>query len=159
MRVFAGPNGSGKSTVINSIRTKRIKGKAIDFGYYINADDISLQLKEDRFSFSPFDIKVSNKEFMAIAVASGLVNESFPIDTFTRSYSMRANFIKLKNSLLAEQLAQIIADFLRKKLLAEKKKFSFETVFHIRPSLILCEKLMRPVIKSIYILYQQRILR
>jgi predicted ABC-type ATPase len=28
-----------------------------------------------------------------------------------------------------ERMAQIVADFLRKKLLAERKKFSFETVF------------------------------
>jgi predicted ABC-type ATPase len=77
LRVFAGPNGSGKSTVINDIKNYKSKGRLIDFGYYINADDIAFSLRDSSFSFDSFRISVTNKEFKNIALASGLINENF----------------------------------------------------------------------------------
>ncbi len=129
LRVFAGPNGSGKSTVIEDVRNYKVKGKRIDFGYYINADDIADLLRNKQFLFSPYSITTSNKEFQSIALASGLINSDFNEMAFKESYSFRNNTIKLKNKKHDERLAQIVADFLRKKLLSEKKRFSFETVF------------------------------
>ncbi|HRN55054.1 MAG TPA: hypothetical protein PLL71_01305 [Agriterribacter sp.] len=129
LRVFAGPNGSGKSTVIYYVRKYKASGKGIDFGYYINADDIALTLRKNGFSFTPFDIAVSLKEFNAIAMESGLIGNEFPEIAFKKSFSLRSNLLQLKNPVAHERLAQIVADFLRKKLLLEKKRFSFETVF------------------------------
>ena len=128
MRVFAGPNGSGKTTIINAIRDYKVKGVNVDFGIYINADDIAGELRENKFSFNKF-VETTNKEFQAIALASGLVNVDFGEDIFRKSYQFKNNSILLKSEEADERLAQIIADFLRKKLLQEKKKFSFETVF------------------------------
>ena len=48
-RIFAGPNGSGKTTIINQIRQTTVHGHAIDFGVYINADEIAIDLLQDRF--------------------------------------------------------------------------------------------------------------
>ena len=135
LRIFAGPNGSGKSTVIKYVRKVQVNGRPIDFGYYINADDIAQQLRTDVFSFHPFHTKVANKNFRAIALDSGLVNNDFNASQFKNCYSLRLNKIKLRTKGSEERLAQIIADFLRKRLLAEKKKFSFETVFSHRSKL------------------------
>lgn len=129
MRVFAGPNGSGKSTVIKKVRTEEVNGRSIDFGIYVNADDIAGQLKNKPLSFRNYSIETSRSEFQAIALASGLINHHFNKKTFSHSYTFTNNSIKLRNVTVVENLAQIIADFLRKKLLAEKKRFSFETVF------------------------------
>lgn len=129
LRVFAGPNGSGKSTVINYVRRVKINSRSIDFGYYINADDIAGQLRSNGFTFNTFRVKVTNKEFQAIAIASGLINKEFTQRQFTGSYALRSNKITLKTAKADERLAQVIADFLRKKLLQEERKFSFETVF------------------------------
>jgi len=129
LRVFAGPNGSGKSTVIQYVRDQKVNGRSIDFGIYINADDIAGNLREGKFSFDNYDIQTSNNEFVQIVLTSGLINKDFDDDHFEKSYTFRANTIKLKDKQADERLAQIIADFLRKKLLLEKKKFSFETVF------------------------------
>jgi predicted ABC-type ATPase len=129
LRVFAGPNGSGKSTVIKYVREYRLNDRLIDFGYYINADDIAAALRNKAFSFGDYDISVGNKEFKQIAMASGLINEQFDESNFVKSYSLRKNVLKLKDESADERIAQIIADFLREKLLAEKKRFSFETVF------------------------------
>jgi predicted ABC-type ATPase len=129
MRVFAGPNGSGKSTVIESVRQYQVDGWPVDFGYYINADDIAKELRSKGFPFSKYGIRVTDKEFRAIALASGLINDGFPLNEFLASYTLSRNRIYLKNPAADERLAQTIADFLRKKLLMERKKFSFETVF------------------------------
>ena len=129
LRVFAGPNGSGKSTVIQYVRDQKINERPIDFGIYVNADDIAKILREGILSFDKFEIKTNNKVFVRTVMESGLVDAGFDKTAFKNSYSFQANSITLKNKLADERLAQIIADFLRKRLLAEKKKFTFETVF------------------------------
>jgi len=129
MRVFAGPNGSGKSTVIQSIRNYKVNNNPIDFGVYINADDIAKELRENNFAFGRYGISTTNKEFATIALSSGLITDGFDERSFKQSYSFRSDVLKLKNKSANERLAQVIADFLRKKFLQEKKKFSFETVF------------------------------
>lgn len=129
LRVFAGPNGSGKSTVIQYVRDQKVNGRAIDFGIYINADDIAKYLREGKFSFDNYDIETDNNEFTHVVLESGLINKEFNETTFKKSYSLKDNILKLRDKKADERLAQIIADFLRKKLLLEKKKFSFETVF------------------------------
>jgi predicted ABC-type ATPase len=132
MRVFAGPNGSGKSTVINKVRKQKSKGRYIDFGFYINADDIAQGLRNKSFDFKKFEISCSKKEFKRVVMASGLINAEFSEDVFDKSFTLRANKIYLKDHKKVENLAQMIADFLRKKLLELRKKFSFETVFSHR---------------------------
>jgi predicted ABC-type ATPase len=115
--------------VINYVRSYKTDNGPIDFGYYINADDIGAVLQKGSFDLSVFDIAVTNKEFIKIAVASGLINESFAKKTFTKAYTLINNKITLKDTSVNDRLAQIIADYLRKKLLKEHKRFSFETVF------------------------------
>ena len=129
LRVFAGPNGSGKSTVIQFVRNYKVKGNAIDFGFYINADDIATELRAGSFSFHTYNILVNNKEFVKVTMASGLINEKFPEEIFKKSYKFKNHTIVLIDKDADERIAQIVADFLRKKLLHEKKRFSFETVF------------------------------
>jgi predicted ABC-type ATPase len=129
LRVFAGPNGSGKSTVIENIRNYRVKKQPLDFGYYINADDIVKLLKNGGIGFSAYDISVTPGEFAKISIASGLINNNFTEEQFRNSFSLRKNILRLKNQEMADQMGQIISDYLRKKLLAEMRKFSFETVF------------------------------
>lgn len=129
MRVFAGPNGSGKSTIINEVRNTTIKGRNVDFGIYINADDIANDLRNGKFTFDIYEVNVSPNEFKDITLASGLVNASFTELQFSDCYTLVNNKIELLIENDVERLAQIVAHFLRKKLLKERRKFSFETVF------------------------------
>lgn len=129
LRVFAGPNGSGKSTIINAVRNHQVKGIPVDFGVYVNADEIAQILREGTLSFSDYSIITTRKEFKYIALASGLIGNVFSEQEFNNSFVLAKNCIRMKKTGSEERLAQIIADFLRKKLLQERKKFSFETVF------------------------------
>lgn len=129
VRIFAGPNGSGKSTIIQNVRQYVVAGFPVDFGIYINADDIAKKLREGIFDFTEYNLDVANKDFQEIALSSGLISPKFTYERFTSSYILRKNCIKLKDVSTDERLAQILADYLRKKLLEKKVKFSFETVF------------------------------
>lgn len=101
----------------------------IDFGIYINADDIAKKLRKGKITFKQYKVKVEEHEFLKIVSESGLLNKKFSLTDFKKSYSLKDNQLFLLNKKADERIAQIIADFLRKKLLSENKKFSFETVF------------------------------
>jgi predicted ABC-type ATPase len=136
LRVFAGPNGSGKSTVIDFIRNYKVNDKNVEFGYYINADDIAKKLKiKEGYSFNQYDFDIEIEEFNQIIAGSGLLNNEFTLTELIRTYQINNNSIYCVQEQQTTRLAQIIADFLRKKLLKERKKFAFETVFSHRSKL------------------------
>lgn len=67
LRVFAGPNGSGKSSIIkNILNTEVQKGVKLDFGIYINADDIATELLKRSCTFSEYQINFIEEEFHKI---------------------------------------------------------------------------------------------
>ena len=129
LRVFAGPNGSGKSTVINSVREFKVADRPIDFGIYVNADDIARELRSGSVDLTSYQVHVNHDQFVTIAVDSGLLSGEFTPQAFLGSFRFEGSRIHLVTEEAVERLAQIIADFLRKRLLAERKRFSFETVF------------------------------
>lgn len=98
-------------------------------GFYINADDIASALRKDGFNFNAYEVKTTEKEFIEIALKSGLINKTFSEKKFRSGFKIRGNRLLLTNASLDEHVAQITAHFLRVRLLELKKKFSFETVF------------------------------
>jgi len=112
LRVFAGPNGFGKSIVIEQVKKTRSGGKSIDFGYYINADDIATNLRNVGFSFTSFDTDVTGKDFQKIAFSSGLINDEFNQKKFISSFSLRKNMIRLKDYTADERMAGLSLPYL-----------------------------------------------
>lgn len=142
MRVFAGPNGSGKSTTIDAVRKHREKGRPIDFGVYVNADDIAKELFANKsFDFRPFGIKADPIRFREFAVGSGLLRAGFTKGVLLREHRFHGDqaFI-LRRKRLAEPFAQLIAQYLYEELISAKKKFSFETVFSHPSKLLIMQK-------------------
>jgi predicted ABC-type ATPase len=131
LRIFAGPNGSGKSTIIQSVRQfKKSNGTPIDFGVYINADDIAAQLRNHTFSFDYYGIEPSLDDFLSFAENSGLL-----IQGLTRSILnvvldfSQSDSIVLKDLSYNERIAQLFATYFRDRLLKLGRKMTFETVF------------------------------
>lgn len=137
LRIFAGPNGSGKSSIIKKVlETEVQKGVKLDFGIYINADDIAQELLKKGCLFSKYTINFNEEEFHKIVNESGLINKDFPKNRFEECILIENEKLIVDKDILQriddkphERIAQIIADYIRKKLLSEEKKFSFETVF------------------------------
>jgi predicted ABC-type ATPase len=129
LRVFAGPNGSGKSTIIKSVRNTVINNKKIDFGVYINADDIAYALQKDKFSFYQYKVHPLKKDLLHFAEHSGLLTTIFNINWLKVSLTIRGKSLLLKNKVYYQEVAQLLARYLRECMLRDKRRFSFETVF------------------------------
>lgn len=122
LRVFAGPNGSGKSTI------KEIVASNYDLGYYVNADDIELEIKNNPF----FDLKKFNINCSCFEFKEFFKNSTLLIK------EKRAFFVEYINlfdsvvdfSLIAfdSYYASVLSDFIRNKLLETGSLFAFETV-------------------------------
>ncbi len=131
LRVFAGPNGSGKSTMIHALREVRVDNRPIDFGLYVNADDIAAALRENSFGFHAYELSLSTRaEFCRLSLATGLVGARFAAAAFESSFEIGyAGNFRLTNDICAEHLAQVLATVIRERLLNEGRKISIETVF------------------------------
>lgn len=140
MRVFAGPNGSGKSTVIKAVQETFINGKAIDLGYYINADDITRALKNGKFSFHKFKVQINIDRLLSFASSAGLLRGEFTLDVLQRSIKVQGNAIVLVDDSRSDHVGQVIARFLREEMLRLKRRFSFETVFSHNSNLDIMER-------------------
>lgn len=137
LRIFAGPNGSGKSSIIKSIIDKDLgEGVKIDFGIYINADDIAKCIQSKLLNFAQYSTELTSEQFLAFASDSGLINIDFSLKRLQQCVSIKKNKLSIDhkaakelNDNSYERIAQIIAYVLREQLLIEGKKISFETVF------------------------------
>ncbi len=130
MRIFAGPNGSGKSSIINSIRNyTKDNGTPLDFGIYLNADDIAKELTINGCNLDIYQILFQVEEFIAFISTSGLLIGELDEEKLRSIFTVKNNFIRLLDVNYSERFAQMLATYLRSELLRTKKKFSFETVF------------------------------
>jgi predicted ABC-type ATPase len=73
-------------------------------------------------------------------IGSGLLNETFSETVFRNSYNVTGNSIQLLNAEYVDQVAQLIARFLREEMLRLKRRFSFETVFSHHSNLDIMER-------------------
>jgi predicted ABC-type ATPase len=124
LRIFAGPNGSGKSTLVKHIT----EGYAINYGHFINADEIEKHIKDYAyFDFSKFDVPLNHNEFLNF-----VKNSTYNTKTDTFSLFNKAIFdvdrIIFENKEINSYHAALIAEYLRKKLLESNQTFTFETV-------------------------------
>lgn len=118
MRVFAGPNGSGKSTLTTIIK-ERFK-----MGVYVNADELKVTiLQKSRLSFSDFQIKVNEA-----VILDAVKNTPFDIHD-TENWRFEENgLVFLDANAVSDYFVAFLADFIRRQLLDQKDRFSFETV-------------------------------
>ena len=127
IRIFAGPNGSGKTTLYNSIKPIYFSTKL-----FVNADNLEENFKKNNFiNLSDFDINCNQLEFGEFCLGSGLYAKAI-FDCESWNLTVKENVIvkdEYNNIEYNSYHFAIIADFIRYKLIKEKRSFSFETVF------------------------------
>jgi predicted ABC-type ATPase len=101
----------------------------LDFGYYINADDIAVYLKNSEFSQKQGNLIIESPALFAFAQQSGLLKPPFTEIELKNSIVFEDGFIKLIDEEYLDYVAQLMARYLRESLLQNGEKFSFETVF------------------------------
>jgi len=123
LRVFAGPNGSGKSTIFNQI------GQRFDMGIYLNADLLEKHLRDHgSIRFSDFNVTdVEEGEFENFRVGHSMRKTAIERG-LQINLSVKNNVIFRTVSSPNSYEAALITDFIRRKLIAQGSKLSFETV-------------------------------
>lgn len=129
LRVFAGPNGSGKSTIIKAIQNAVINGRKLDFGSYINADEIAASLLKNDFSFSYYGVTVTKTDIILFARSSGLLTGIFNEEWINKNVMLTGDSLIVNSNFYYQEIAQLLARYLRERMLRDKISFSFETVF------------------------------
>jgi predicted ABC-type ATPase len=121
LRMFAGPNGSGKS-VLKSYLPEPL------LGVYVNADEIEAGVKERGYvDMSSFGIETTAAEVLAVFAKSGFLATHGLADA-ARRLSFADGRLRFPPGVINSYFASVTADFLRQKLLAARRNFTFETV-------------------------------
>ncbi len=126
LRIFAGPNGSGKSTFISNFPAS----KNLSLGYYINADDIELQLaKTNSLNITSFGISFDTNDIQSYFKHSTFSPVRLDNKDLWRSFIVENNFLFIDDALsINSYIADDIAEFIRQLLLKNNQSFSYETV-------------------------------
>lgn len=120
LRIIAGPNGSGKSHLTRTLRSDY----NINWGHYINADDIERALRErGAIAFRDFGLEGPETEFLSFYENHSLRAKA-PAEP-----SVGAGFLRLRAPLpAATYFGTRCANYLRQRLMETGKTFPFETV-------------------------------
>lgn len=121
LRMFAGPNGSGKTTIKSVITAEML-------GIYINPDEIENDINNYGFlNFQNYEINPAYQEVLNFLIHSPLlINKNLTNDI--NQLQWNENKLVFNNVKVNSYFASVIADFIRRKLVEEKKSFTFETV-------------------------------
>lgn len=133
LRPIAGPNGSGKTTLTKDLK----ENYNLNFGYYINADDIEKLLKQNnKISFVRYNLKIkedSYKSFFDNHLLSKLCSNV--------SFKIKRNTLYLDNGLSSfSYFTAILADFIRYQIVQSHQTFTFETVMSGKDKLLFLQK-------------------
>ncbi|HEX8211375.1 MAG TPA: zeta toxin family protein [Longimicrobium sp.] len=121
LRMFAGPNGSGKSTIKSVIRPELI-------GTYINPDELEQQIRDQgAVDLRAFGVHATQDEIDAFFESSALLQRG-GLTTAARTIRVRGDSIEFGDVAANSYFASVIADFLRRKLVASGASVTFETV-------------------------------
>jgi predicted ABC-type ATPase len=133
LRMFAGPNGSGKSTFKTMIRRELL-------GIYINPDEIEKEICNRGFlDLDAYHVTTVKKEILDFFNQSNLLEKAGFLD---EAHSLRFNENKLSfhDVIPNAYFASVAADFIRQKLIACSKSFTFETVMSFPDKIELLRK-------------------
>jgi predicted ABC-type ATPase len=123
LRIFAGPNGSGKTSIIRSLKDK------INFGCYINADDIEKELLTAGY-YCADNIPISNDSFFEYINHNSISTIKCPHITLSEYINIDNNIIyNTSTTGINSYIAADIAAYLRHICILQQRSFTFETVF------------------------------
>lgn len=124
--MFAGPNGSGKSTIQELLQPEWI-------GTYVNADDMERQLKQSgnvdlnviELTGTPEQLQ---RNFSSRLLESQLLGKHGLQDVANALTVTQERRLELPSSRVNSYVAAVLADAIRRELLAQSSTFTFETV-------------------------------
>ncbi len=123
--MFAGPNGSGKTTIQREIAQQF---PSHFLGVPVNPDDLEATIGRcGRLDLGPFGIRADDREVREAFTSSAFLKHHQLADAAT-VVRCDGRVIDFAGLAMNSYYASVLADFLRRKLLAGSIPFSFETV-------------------------------
>lgn len=120
LRMFAGPNGSGKSTLKALLRPELLER-------YINPDEIEASIRKTGvFDFSDWE-SVEEHELREFFAQSTLLHKG-GLQTQAANLRLENNKLFFAPDKINSYFASVLADLVRRKLVANQRSFTFETV-------------------------------
>lgn len=121
LRMFAGPNGSGKSTLKAVVPSNLL-------GVYLNPDEIQIEIVRQGFlDCRLYQVATTGPEVIAFFAASTLLRKGGLADAVS-ALRFHNGCLDFSGVTMNAYFASVAADFLRRKLLEQRRSFSFETV-------------------------------
>jgi len=118
--MVAGPNGSGKSTLIRDF----LVVQHVPLGFILNPDTFESELLNNRLvNLSAWGVEIDDAEFRAFFRGHPLANR-VTLDAI----SIKENVLKIQGAFQSGYFVAVFADLLRRKWLAARQSFTFETV-------------------------------
>lgn len=131
--MFAGPNGSGKS-VLKSYLPEPL------LGMYLNPDEIEKGVRERGYvDLESFGIQTTAAEVLPLFVRSEFLIQQGLAEA-AGSLSFEEGRLCFPERVINSYFASVVADFLRHRLLAAQRTFTFETVMSHAGKVALLEK-------------------
>jgi predicted ABC-type ATPase len=119
--MFAGPNGSGKSVLKSYLPASLL-------GVYLNPDEIEAVIRKD----GGYDFRLSGVETTAGEVLSFFTASAFLHSAGLGQEAARLSFtdgrLDFRDVEVNAYFASVLTEFLRRKLVGQRKTFTFETV-------------------------------
>ena len=124
--MIAGPNGSGKSELFRNLALERSPSGVFHGGPFVNADELEAQWREARvIDLAPFQITSSMEEIHAWMRGGPWAAR---VNRLVEKIELRSGVLRLPRHAAYSYFAAALADYLREKLIAAGRSFSFETV-------------------------------
>ena len=121
LRMFAGPNGSGKSTMKAQMRPELLE-------FYLNPDDIEAAIAANEFfDFSAWQIAFCESELREFLANSALLQRA-GLTASAAELRLDEGKLTFAPGQINSYFASVIADFVRRKMVAARRSFTFETV-------------------------------
>ncbi len=117
--MIAGPNGSGKSTIRSDFVSQYVQ-------IYVNSDEIEANIRGTGLDLAKFGIQATMADVEAFLDSSS----QFALVTGSgkSKFSLVDGVIQFEKVAISSYLAAALADFIRQRLLEQRKSFTFETV-------------------------------
>ena len=126
LRMIAGPNGSGKSELFKNLALERSPSGVFHGGPFVNADELEEQWRTARaIDLAPFPITSSTEELRAWMRGSPWAGR---VSRLVEKIEFQSDALRMPPHAAHSYFAAALADYLREKLIAAGRSFSFETV-------------------------------
>ncbi len=128
--------------MFEQVRSTRVNGRPVDFGIYVNPDEIAKNIREKHgLDLGKFGLRAASRiRFSNYLGRTTLIPTKLTRENARGWIRWSGSRIHIQRDANVDRVAQLITQFICDELLRLRKKFSFETVFSDPSKLAIMER-------------------